>query len=144
MRVLLYARYSTDLQDPLSIDTQLTMCRRELTQRKWTEVGCYTDGAQSGATIHRAGLQALLAAVGTAGSTASIRYRISAAKLPVVKDLDALVYDGTPINEGLVRLLHSGSFIPGQRTIVYPEPTSRNSATTRSLCRCAVSTPTVG
>jgi len=67
MRVLLYARYSTDLQDPLSIDTQLTMCRRELTQRKWTEVGCYTDGAQSGATIHRAGLQALLAAVGTGG-----------------------------------------------------------------------------
>ncbi|NII58534.1 DNA invertase Pin-like site-specific DNA recombinase [Sphingomonas aerolata] len=36
MRVLLYARYSTDLQDPLSIDTQLTMCRRELAQRKWT------------------------------------------------------------------------------------------------------------
>ncbi len=67
MRVLLYARYSTDLQDPLSIDTQLTVCRRELAQRKWTEVGCYTDGAQSGATIHRAGLQALLAAVGTGG-----------------------------------------------------------------------------
>ena len=67
MRVLLYARYSTDLQDPLSIDTQLTMCRRELAQRKWTEVDCYTDGAQSGATIHRAGLQALLAAVGTGG-----------------------------------------------------------------------------
>lgn len=67
MRVLLYARYSMDLQDPLSIDTQLTMCRRELAQRKWTEVGCYTDGAQSGATIHRAGLQALLAAVGTGG-----------------------------------------------------------------------------
>ncbi len=67
MRVLLYARYSTDLQDPLSIDTQLTMCRRELAQREWTEVGCYTVGAQSGATIHRAGLQALLAVVGTEG-----------------------------------------------------------------------------
>jgi DNA invertase Pin-like site-specific DNA recombinase len=67
MRVLLYVRYSTDLQDSLSIDTQLTMCRRELAQRKWTEVGCYTVGAQSGATIHRTGLQALLAAVGTEG-----------------------------------------------------------------------------
>lgn len=67
MRVLLYARYSTDLQDPLSNDTQLTMCCRELAQREWTEVGCYTDGAQSGAIIHRDGLQALLAAVGTGG-----------------------------------------------------------------------------
>jgi len=65
MRVLLYARYSTDLQDPLSNDTQLTMRCRELAQREWTEVGCYTDGSQSGATIHQAGLQALIAAVGT-------------------------------------------------------------------------------
>jgi DNA replication protein DnaC len=38
---------------------------------------------------------------------ASIRYRMSAAKLPVVKDIDAFVFDGTPINEGLVRSLHS-------------------------------------
>jgi len=55
------------IQDPLSIATQLTMYRRGLAQRKWTEVGCYTDGSQSGGTIHRAGLQALLAAVGTGG-----------------------------------------------------------------------------
>jgi DNA invertase Pin-like site-specific DNA recombinase len=56
MRVLLYARCSTDLQDPLAIDTQLTMYRHELVRREWTEIGCYTDGAQSGGTIHRAGL----------------------------------------------------------------------------------------
>jgi hypothetical protein len=31
---------------------------------------------------------------------ASIRYRMTAAKLPVVKDLDAFVFEGTPINEG--------------------------------------------
>src|SRR5690242_17711633 len=49
---------------------------------------------------------------------ASIRYRMSAAKLPVVKDIDAFVFDGTPINEGLVRSLHSGSFLPGRRNIV--------------------------
>lgn len=44
--------------------------------------------------------------------------RVSAAKLPVVKDIDAFVFDGTPINEGLVRSLHSGSFLPGRRNIV--------------------------
>ena len=52
MRVLLYARYSADLQDPLSIDTQLTMCRRELAQ---TEVPrhppCHTQEGEVG-TLH--------------------------------------------------------------------------------------------
>lgn len=67
MRVILYARYSTDKQNALSIDTQLTMCRRELARHGWTEVGCYTDGAESGATAHRPGYQAILRAVGQGG-----------------------------------------------------------------------------
>jgi hypothetical protein len=36
---------------------------------------------------------------------------MSAAKLPVVKDLDAFVFEGTPINEELVRSLHAGAFL---------------------------------
>ncbi len=43
---------------------------------------------------------------------ASIRYRMTAAKLPVLKDLDAFVFDGTPINEGLVSSLNAGAFLP--------------------------------
>ena len=50
--------------------------------------------------------------------SASIRYRMSAAKLPLVKDLDAFVFEGTPVNEGLVRSLHAGSFLAAQRNIV--------------------------
>ena len=49
---------------------------------------------------------------------ASIRYRMAAAKLPAVKDLDAFVFDDTPINEGLVRSLHSGAFLANRRNIV--------------------------
>jgi DNA replication protein DnaC len=49
---------------------------------------------------------------------ASIRYRMSAAKLSVVKDIDAFVFEGTPINEELVRSLHAGAFLPGRRNIV--------------------------
>jgi DNA replication protein DnaC len=30
----------------------------------------------------------------------------------------AFVFEGTPINEGLVRSLHAGSFLPGRRNIV--------------------------
>ena len=43
---------------------------------------------------------------------------MTAAKLPVIKDLDAFVFEGSPINEGLVRSLHAGSFLPGRRNIV--------------------------
>lgn len=34
---------------------------------------------------------------------------MTAAKLPVVKDFDAFVFEGTPINAGLVRSVHAGS-----------------------------------
>ena len=60
----------------------------------------------------------LLRAEATHRHTASIRYRMSAAKLPVAKDIDAFVFDGTPVNEGLVRSLHAGSFLPAQRNVV--------------------------
>ena len=49
---------------------------------------------------------------------ASIRYRMTAARLPAIKDLDGFVFDDTPINEELVRSLHAGSFLPEQRNIV--------------------------
>jgi hypothetical protein len=39
---------------------------------------------------------------------------MTAAKLPVVKDLDAFVFEGTPINEGLVRSLHAAPSCPAQ------------------------------
>lgn len=63
MRVLLYVRYSTDKQDALSIATQLMMCRREIERQGWTEVGVFTDDAKSAATLHRPGMQAMLAAL---------------------------------------------------------------------------------
>ena len=60
----------------------------------------------------------LLRAEATHRHAASIRYRMAAAKLPVVKDIDAFRFEGTPINEGLVRSLHSGAFLPARRNIV--------------------------
>ena len=43
---------------------------------------------------------------------------MGATKLPVIKDLDAFAFEGTPINEGLVRSLHAGAFLTGQRNVV--------------------------
>jgi len=36
----------------------------------------------------------------------------------VVKDLERFSFEGTPINEGLIRSLHDGSFLPARRNIV--------------------------
>jgi DNA replication protein DnaC len=60
----------------------------------------------------------LLRAEATHRDAASIRYRMTAARLPVVKDLERFNFEGTPINEGLIRSLHDGSFLPARRNIV--------------------------
>jgi DNA replication protein DnaC len=76
-----------------------------------------TTGVQRQRTITEI-LSDLLRAEAAHRHAASIRYRMSAARLPVVKDIDAFVFENTPINEGLVRSLHAGSFLPGKRNIV--------------------------
>ena len=48
----------------------------------------------------------------------SIRYQIAIAKLPLAKDVDDFAFDGTLINETLVRDLASGNFVAHQRNVV--------------------------
>ncbi len=48
----------------------------------------------------------------------SIRYQLTVAKLPLTKDLDDFNFTGTPVNEGLVRELATGSFVADQRNVV--------------------------
>jgi DNA replication protein DnaC len=48
----------------------------------------------------------------------SIRYQLTIAKLPLAKDLDDFLFDGTPINEMLVNDLAGGGFIAQQRNAV--------------------------
>ena len=76
-----------------------------------------TTGLQRNRTIMEV-LTDLLQAEAAHRHAASIRYRMTAAKLPVMKDLTAFTFDGTPINEGLVRSLHAGAFLTGQRNVV--------------------------
>src|SRR5229473_2384915 len=46
----------------------------------------------------------------------SIKYQLTIAKLPLAKDLDDFQFEGTPINETLVRDLAGGGFIAQQRS----------------------------
>lgn len=63
-------------------------------------------------------LTELLKAEAAHRQAASIRYRMTAAKLPVIKDLDSFVFTGTPINEGLVKSLQGGDFLAEHRNVV--------------------------
>ena len=48
----------------------------------------------------------------------SIKYQLTIAKLPLAKDVDGFEFQGTPINESLVRDLAGGGFIAEQRNVV--------------------------
>jgi len=48
----------------------------------------------------------------------TIRYQLGAARFPLAKELSDFKFSGTPINEGLVRDLHDGTFLDARRNIV--------------------------
>ena len=48
----------------------------------------------------------------------SIKYQLTIARVPLAKDLGQFEFAGTPINEGLVRELATGSFLAEQRNAV--------------------------
>ena len=48
----------------------------------------------------------------------SIKYQMTVAKLPLAKEIDEFQFEGTPINEILVRDLASGGFREQQRNVV--------------------------
>jgi len=60
VKVAIYARYSSDNQRDASIGDQLRVCRAFTERHGWTICDEYTDHAVSGATLLRAGFQALM------------------------------------------------------------------------------------
>jgi DNA replication protein DnaC len=48
----------------------------------------------------------------------SIKYQLTIAKLPFAKEIEEFVFEGTPINEALVRDLAGGNFLAHQRNLV--------------------------
>jgi len=60
----------------------------------------------------------LLAAEISEKQARSIKYQMTIAKLPLAKDIDDFVFDGSPINKTLVRDLAGGNFLAHQRNCV--------------------------
>jgi DNA replication protein DnaC len=48
----------------------------------------------------------------------SIKYQLTVAKLPLAKDIEDFDFDGTPVNEALIRDLTNGTFLADQRNAV--------------------------
>ncbi|MAE93002.1 MAG: recombinase family protein [Pelagibaca sp.] len=71
MRTLIYARYSSQLQNPRSIEDQIAACRKRAADEGWEVVEAFHDRAISGAAgiegAQRPGLAALLAALDVGG-----------------------------------------------------------------------------
>ena len=53
MRAATYARYSSDLQRPASIEDQVRRCRAEIASRGWSEVAAFSDREIAGTVAHR-------------------------------------------------------------------------------------------
>src|SRR5215471_11743645 len=61
LRVAIYARFSSDLQNDRSCEDQMVLCRDYAKRHGWHVAATFHDAALSGATIHgRAGYQRLL------------------------------------------------------------------------------------
>lgn len=96
-RVVIYARYSDQKQDPSSIDAQLALCHDFAATKGWTVAGDYTDAMISGATKAREGYQAMLRAVDAGG-----------ADIVFAEALDRLTRDPGESHGLFKRLTHRG------------------------------------
>jgi DNA invertase Pin-like site-specific DNA recombinase len=61
-RVAIYARYSSEMQNEISLEDQVSLCREEIARRGWRVAGIYTDSARSGWSLDRDGFQEFRAA----------------------------------------------------------------------------------
>ncbi len=59
VRFAIYTRYSSELQNQLSLEAQETRCRRAISERKGKLVAVFSDEARSGWSLERDGFQNL-------------------------------------------------------------------------------------
>jgi|GEM_PF-3861023 hypothetical protein len=72
-------------------------------------------------------MQLGISAVATHREATSIRYRMTAAKLPAIEDQDGFMFDGMPINEGPIGLPPPAriSWPAGDLPVLAPRPPAK-------------------
>src|SRR5258708_20641564 len=81
-------------------------------------------------------IASLIRAERTHRQARSISYRIGGAKFPVLKDIDKFVFTHTPVDEGQVRELATGTFLHAKRTAIFI-PATRTRKTPPSTAEAA-------
>lgn len=115
-RVAIYARYSSEHQNPDSIDDQVALCRRRLPEiaRVIGEPVVFYDAAISGSTTDRGGLMALMKLAKGGGFTVLVMEsldRLSRNMADTARLMDILCYHGVvvwTVHEGWINELHIG------------------------------------
>ncbi len=115
-RIGVYARYSSDIQNPSSVDDQVRLCRDLIADHFGTDhkILVFKDAAISGATMERPGMHRLMAAA-KAGQVRLVVAegldRLSRSLKDIAAIFETLGYYGVPIwtaHEGRVTELHVG------------------------------------
>ena len=115
-RIGIYARYSSDLQNPSSVDDQVRLCRDLIADQFGGDhqVLVFKDAAISGATMERPGMARLLAAAKTGRIDLVIAEgldRLSRSLKDIAAIHETLGYYGVTIwtaHEGQITELHVG------------------------------------
>ncbi|MBE1237396.1 recombinase family protein [Phaeovibrio sulfidiphilus] len=116
MTLAIYARYSSDLQNPTSIEDQIALCRAWLRSAGEDDsaVRVFTDAACSGATWNRPGLADMLEALAKreiSGILCEGLDRLSRSLADIARIFELANFANVPIRtvqEGLISELHIG------------------------------------
>ena len=114
-RYALYARFSSILQNPRSVDDQLQLCRQRIEEIGASVTAEFSDAAATGATMHgRPGLQALMA-LASKGLVdivcAEALDRISRSQADMARIFEQLQFNGVQLitlEEGEITAMHIG------------------------------------
>lgn len=113
MRTVIYARYSSKLQDERSIEDQIAVCRERADREGWEIVDVFTDYEISGKVWARPGLQAMLARVEAGGIDqvlAEAMDRIARSQIDSPRIREKIIFAGArlfTLSQGEVSELHT-------------------------------------
>lgn len=77
-----------------------------------------TQGVRKKHTVQEI-LKGLCIAEASERKVRSIRYQMSIAKFPILKDLDTFSFDNVPVEEMVIRELYEGTFLSEPRNIIF-------------------------
>jgi DNA invertase Pin-like site-specific DNA recombinase len=114
-RAVIYARFSSDLQDVRSVADQVALCREHAARQRWTVIQVYADEAISCASMHgRLGLQRLVDDAGRGAFDVILVEdidRLSRNAADTIRLREQMEFIGIEIHtcaSGLVTELHAG------------------------------------